>query len=86
MGGAIRSFKKSIGGLFGGGSTPTPAAYTTNEISVNSVVGGVADTAGETQDKEKKKISTINKKKLGTTGAQIPLASTATSPAGGIQI
>ena len=85
MGGVVKSIKQGIGGFFGGGSTPTPAAYTTNEISVNSVVGGVADTAGETQDKEKK-VSTINKKKLGTTGAQIPLASTATSPAGGIQI
>ena len=85
MGGAIRSFKKSIGGLFGGGSTPTPATYT-NEISLNSVVGAMNSAAGETQDKEKKKISTINKKKLGTTGAQIPLASAATSPAGGIQI
>ena len=86
MGGVVKSIKQGIGGFFGGGSTPTPTAYTTNEISVNSVVGGVADTAGETQDKEKKKISTINKKKLGTTGAQIPLASAATSPAGGIQI
>ena len=75
------------GGKSGGGQT-----YTPRPMNTTTSVGNLLDAKAETySDKDKKKADTIDKKKLGTRGLQIPLvakkSTTVASPSTtGVQI
>ena len=90
MGGAVRSLSKGVGGVVGkifgqmGGGDSTPTTIT-NNIGTSGL--GTLSTKEALASPEEKKLSTLNKKKLGSKGAVIPLQSTATNPAtSGVQI
>jgi hypothetical protein len=86
MGGAVRGAVRSVSKVFGGGgSKPMTPTTITNNISTSGL--GTLDNKEAVTAPEEKKLSTLNKKKLGSKGAVIPLQSTATNPVtSGVQI
>jgi hypothetical protein len=60
----------------GGGKSPTVEAVAPPPIQTTTDIGSQLDTQVATLDESKEKIDSIDKKKLGTRGLQIPLQST----------
>ena len=88
MGGAVRGVVRSVTDVFGGGGGSKPMTPTTitNNISTSGL-GGAVGSKEAVASPEEKKLNTLDKKKLGSKGAVIPLQSTATSPVtSGVQI
>ena len=82
MGGISKGLAKFLGG--GGSKAVTPISITTN-TSTSGL--GTVDNKEAVASPEEKKLSTLDKKKLGSKGAVIPLQSTATNPVtSGVQI
>ena len=83
MGGGLRKLTSKVFG--GGGSKPMTSTTVTNNISTSGL--GTLDNKEAITSPEEKKLSTLDKKKLGSKGAVIPLQSTATNPVtSGVQI
>ena len=71
MGGAVRGVVRSVTDIFGGGGSKAMTPTTiTNNISTSGL--GTLDNKEAVTSPEEKKTSTLNKKKLGTRGLQIP--------------
>lgn len=83
MGGVSRAIKKVTRGIFGSSQQATSAPVSLN---VSTTGGGLSDGPGETATTEEEKRSPIQKKKMGTRGNRVPLASPKTAATTGVQI